>query len=663
MDGMLLLIGIAWAVFSFGAVYAFVPIIIIVILIAAAAGLSRGMSIFSAFGIGAIIGIGGSFGGGGRGKALHKQGYGGNAVLRGAASKKVQGKKFGVKPGKTLKNAGKFVKKLRIFKASRSLKKNQNITNALSGLGKKAMEGKGLKTGIEEGAVIGGIGFSTMLGSRALSKMSKRKSKESDALSKAKTAAESLAAFGAQKDTTGAGLSAPHSAGDSTEKPTLLQHRKLNKLSKRGDKIETKLKESVEKTGVAAVVSSAKAAKTERKALYSALKENLGKKEVRDLMRQAKHGVGDASDTEATNKALTREQRKEEKKQKELKDNEDRYYGHVAKADELAKTLGEIQAMNEGNMVKGLDYKNVTKHEIKKQENYIKQINKKVDPEAYAAESAKLEHMKGVYNSSRAFNDLKKAQEKEMEALKERQDAELKSFAEKVKPGIKGRPDDTSKGEVKDTLAGDLAALNAKHEGQKNELLNKHNAEIERMKQEQADSVQREQLRIMSASPELMLKKINENIENLKDEMRRYSKNAAPSKGPEVPSEEIKKGGELLAQLTQMKKAIEKEQEDLSKMNDSDRGMLLGAILALSKSMRLEGKNIEEQQKAGVFKKPKNLAELKKKDDDEKKAEAERIREEIKKERERKAAEKRRKAAEEERIRKEWEERRKTGEV
>ncbi len=60
---MVLGIALAGVVLSFGGVYAFVPIVIIVILIAAAAGLSRGTSIFSAFGIGAIIGIGGSLGG------------------------------------------------------------------------------------------------------------------------------------------------------------------------------------------------------------------------------------------------------------------------------------------------------------------------------------------------------------------------------------------------------------------------------------------------------------------------------------------------------------------------------------------------------------------------------------------------------------------------
>ncbi len=43
---------------SFGAVYAYIPIIIIVILIAAAAGLSRGTDIFAIFGIGTLIGAG-----------------------------------------------------------------------------------------------------------------------------------------------------------------------------------------------------------------------------------------------------------------------------------------------------------------------------------------------------------------------------------------------------------------------------------------------------------------------------------------------------------------------------------------------------------------------------------------------------------------------------
>ncbi|MGC8628928.1 MAG: zinc ribbon domain-containing protein [Candidatus Micrarchaeia archaeon] len=45
---------------SFGAVNALIPIIIIVILILAAAGLTRGYDLFAAFGIGTLIGIGGS---------------------------------------------------------------------------------------------------------------------------------------------------------------------------------------------------------------------------------------------------------------------------------------------------------------------------------------------------------------------------------------------------------------------------------------------------------------------------------------------------------------------------------------------------------------------------------------------------------------------------
>jgi len=51
-------------------VYALIPIIIILIFILAAAGLTRGVSIFNLFGIGALMGIGGGVGKGGAGKGL-----------------------------------------------------------------------------------------------------------------------------------------------------------------------------------------------------------------------------------------------------------------------------------------------------------------------------------------------------------------------------------------------------------------------------------------------------------------------------------------------------------------------------------------------------------------------------------------------------------------
>jgi len=51
-------------------VYALVPVIIILIFILAAAGLTRGVSIFNLFGIGALMGIGGGVGKGGAGKGL-----------------------------------------------------------------------------------------------------------------------------------------------------------------------------------------------------------------------------------------------------------------------------------------------------------------------------------------------------------------------------------------------------------------------------------------------------------------------------------------------------------------------------------------------------------------------------------------------------------------
>jgi len=80
---------------SFGAVYAYIPVIVIVILIAAAAGLSRGTDIFAIFGVGALIGVGNA-GRRGLGSALK---YRNDAQSRGRAAGRLKGY-YGGKIGK-----------------------------------------------------------------------------------------------------------------------------------------------------------------------------------------------------------------------------------------------------------------------------------------------------------------------------------------------------------------------------------------------------------------------------------------------------------------------------------------------------------------------------------------------------------------------------------
>lgn len=74
---------------SFGAIYAYIPVIVIVILIAAAAGLSRGTSIFAIFGIGSLMGIGATKKGQGFGGAFKTKN---DLSSRTAAPKKIVGK-------------------------------------------------------------------------------------------------------------------------------------------------------------------------------------------------------------------------------------------------------------------------------------------------------------------------------------------------------------------------------------------------------------------------------------------------------------------------------------------------------------------------------------------------------------------------------------------
>ena len=87
-------------VLSLGAVYAYIPIIIIIILIAAAAGLSRGWSIFTLFGFAAISNFGRS-GTGGVGKGFSRGGPAGKYAVGQARTSRVRAKvPTGVKGGR-----------------------------------------------------------------------------------------------------------------------------------------------------------------------------------------------------------------------------------------------------------------------------------------------------------------------------------------------------------------------------------------------------------------------------------------------------------------------------------------------------------------------------------------------------------------------------------
>ncbi len=74
-----------WLIFTLGAIYALIPLIIILILIAAAAGSTRGASIFEIFGISALVGIGGGAKGTIEGKSISKTQVVKNNLIGGAA--------------------------------------------------------------------------------------------------------------------------------------------------------------------------------------------------------------------------------------------------------------------------------------------------------------------------------------------------------------------------------------------------------------------------------------------------------------------------------------------------------------------------------------------------------------------------------------------------
>ena len=641
---MVLGIALAGVVLSFGGVYAFVPIVIIVILIAAAAGLSRGTSIFSAFGIGAIIGLGGSFGGGGRGKALHKQGYGGKAAQRRAAAAKIQGKKLGkghLKKAAALSKGGAAALK------ARSISKNSSLTSALAEKGAAALSKKGLPTDIVAGATVGWIGFSTMLGSKVLKGREKTAKAKEEARKNLLQAKEKLSSYGAAGSAQGAPLSAP--SAKASEKLGTIEKHKVKKMEEQSEKTKAKLTKTVEKAEAKSLSSEAKHAKAERKALYGALAGTLGAEEAARLMRSAKESVREARNTESTSKALTRQESKIQKIQ-------DDYFRQTSQADKLLGELGSIKAMNNGSFVKGIQPKNVEKHEIGKQENYLKQINKKVEPELYEKESRKLEEMKGTFVHSKTLDDLKKSQGEEMKALKERQEAEKKALLDSRKSDIKGGA--SPKGQVKDNYAEALSGLEARQAAATRELEGRQKKELLNLANSQMDAAQRERLRLISASPDLMLKRIDDQIDKLEKSMGKYVSaqpgNSGGSGFTAVSGENAETnlpGAQRLAELKRYRDAISSEKEDFLKSSAADREKLLGATSALLKSESVIGSaNMDKAKSIGTNPDserpvPKNLRQLSKKKSEEEEAEAKRIRDEIEAAREKKAAEERQKKA------------------
>lgn len=89
MTYMLELLVIVPLVFSFNAVLPLIPLIIIIILIAAAAGMTRGFSIFAFFGLDALMGVTQGTGGGRAGKGVRSVNYNRSAGPRSNASKRV----------------------------------------------------------------------------------------------------------------------------------------------------------------------------------------------------------------------------------------------------------------------------------------------------------------------------------------------------------------------------------------------------------------------------------------------------------------------------------------------------------------------------------------------------------------------------------------------
>ena len=642
---MVLGIALAGVVLSFGGVYAFVPIVIIVILIAAAAGLSRGTSIFSAFGIGAIIGIGGSFGSGGRGKALHRQGYGGKAPQRANAAKRVtavKGKKFGAKD---LKKAVALSKKGISALRAKKLATNSKLTSSLSELGKEALSKKGLPTDIVAGASVGGIGFATMAGSKVLKTRDQTAKAKEAARQKLVAAQEAAAGYGVQGSSQGAPLSAP--SANAPGKLGVLEKHKIKKMGEKAEKAKVELGKSVEKAESESLKKAAKHAKVERKALYGALAATLGAAEADRLMREAKEKVGKASDAEKTSKSLTRAESK-------LQKTQDAYFRETSKADKLLAELGSIKEMNNGKFVKGVAYSASEKHEIRKQQNYLKQINKKVEPDLYEKEARKLEEMKGTFVHSKVIDDLSKSHLDEVKALKARQEAEKKTFMDSRKSDIKSGA--SPKGQVKSDYIESLSGLEARQAAEMKALEAKHKKEISDLSKSQVDAAQRERLRLISASPDLMLKRIDDQISKLEKAMGKYtSKQTGNTPGAGFTSvsnenaENNLPGAQRLAELKRYRDAISSEKKDFSSSSAANRERLLGATSALLKSESAVGSANADAAKAvgnpsGAPKNLRQLSEKKKKEEDD---EAKRIRDEIEAAREKKAAEARAKKAEE----------------
>jgi len=120
-------------------VYALVPVIIILIFILAAAGLTRGVSIFNLFGIGALMGIGGGVGKGGAGKGLKAASAVKRNKMKATIAKSPRGlpnlaKRLGVRNLTThlQKEQSKYIEKIGKSKMkSDELKAEQNTKKAI----------------------------------------------------------------------------------------------------------------------------------------------------------------------------------------------------------------------------------------------------------------------------------------------------------------------------------------------------------------------------------------------------------------------------------------------------------------------------------------------------------------------------------------------------
>ena len=147
------------ALLSFNVILPLVPVILIAVLIIAAAGLTRGADVFALLGIGTLIGLGGSRGGGvgrgGTGKGIAGMKYSGNVVARGRSVAKGAKIKLGKKGGqkglgrRMIKGAaGKIRAKLGVKSAAKAATvraASMGNTKVASLVAKKGLGRKGVK--------------------------------------------------------------------------------------------------------------------------------------------------------------------------------------------------------------------------------------------------------------------------------------------------------------------------------------------------------------------------------------------------------------------------------------------------------------------------------------------------------------------------------------